>query len=217
LVPRFAAKVHLPPPPPGPVQPLLVRRPSPPSASILLPRKKALLFRECDDERLRAIMSVYPPIFLPQQEWEIIADRFGGGVSGRQLQAHWFNHAKPGLDTGPFTMGERRQVAALAIDHPGQWKWISRQIGDGRCRSAGMVKALASRLIWKLRDLGVEIQSGSDIEFVPDKVFDPGRVTGFEREEVTRFNATKALCTVPVQGSRMALSAENLVARPGRR
>jgi hypothetical protein len=203
LVAVFEAKkallANLPPPPasiqPGPA-PVDLSRPPPPSASILLsrsaPPEPPHHFRESDDERLRAIMSGYPER-LRAVDWQRIADEFGCGLTVGQLQRRWFNYAKPGFDRSPFTLSERRQVAALAIDHPGEWKWIASQVRNGRCPSAQMVKKVGQRLLEKLRDLGVEIESGRDIEFVPDSVFGPGRPTGFEREEiVAQFNAAKA-------------------------
>jgi hypothetical protein len=150
-------------------------------------------FRECDDERLRAIMSGYPSR-LSRLDWEDVAERFGSGATARQLQERWCNFARPGLDTNPFTLSERRQVTALAIDFPGQWKYIAAQIGNGVCRSPTQVKHIGSTIISKLKALGLEIQSGRDVEFVPDVVFDRGVAQGSARRDlVTRFNTKKAL------------------------
>jgi hypothetical protein len=134
------------------------------------------------------------PKRLRPEDWQTIADEFGCGVTARQLQERWNDYAKPGLDTSPFTLSERRQVAALAIDHPGKWKWIATQLGNGRCRSAHMVQNIGAPLLKKLKEVGLEIESGRDIEFVPDAVFGPGRLTGFERDKtVAQFNTQKGL------------------------
>jgi hypothetical protein len=59
-----------------------------------------------------------------------------------------------------------------------------------------MAKHNGTRLLGTLREIGVEGESGRDIEFVPDAVFAPRRLTGVEREEmVAQFNAAKALHT----------------------
>jgi hypothetical protein len=150
LVTRFEAGKalwgDLPPPPasihrvPGPVD--LSRPPPPPSASMLLSgrcrRELSGPFGEGDDDRLRAIMSRYPER-LRRADRQAIAAEFGGGKTVRQLQHRWESYAKPGLDNGQFTLSERRQVAALAIDQPGKWKWIAAQLGNGRCRSRVML------------------------------------------------------------------------------
>jgi hypothetical protein len=198
------------PPPPDSLQPFPVlasfnvSRPPPPSASIVSGSAAPEVvgcFRECDDERLRAIVSAKPQQ-LVRGNWQAIADEFGCGVTARQLQDRWNRSAKPGFDGSKFTLSERRQVAALAIDHPGEWKWIASQIGNGSSRSRGMVQSIGARLLKKLREIGLEIESGRDIEFVPDAVFGPGRRTRFEREEmVAEFTAAKALHTAAAAGA----------------
>jgi hypothetical protein len=145
-----------------------------------------------DDERLRAIISG-KDLPLGASDWRAIARQFGPGASVDQLQYRWHNYAKPGLDNGPFTLIERRQVAALAIEHPDKWKWIATQLGNGRCRSAPMAKNTGAALLTKLKKVGLDIQSGLDIEFVPDAVFDDRRLAGSECEEIrAQFSALKA-------------------------
>jgi hypothetical protein len=156
------------------------------------PPELGCCFRECEDDRLRAIRSKYPEP-LRWGDWQKSAGEFGCRVTAQQLRDRWYNYAKPGLDTSPFSLSERRQVAALAIDHPHDWKWIASQLGNGRCRSPAMVRNIGLRLLKKLKEVGLEIESGRDMEFVPDAVFGLGQPTGPQREEmVAQFNAAKA-------------------------
>jgi hypothetical protein len=150
--------------------------PRPPSAAMLPgetpPAERGRYFREIDDARLRAIMQDYGPKLSPEK-WHEVAAAFGEGVTVRQIQDRWYNFAKPGLDRRPFTIMERRQVAALAIDHPHQWEWIARQMGNGKYRSATMVKHCGTNILPKLKKLGFDLESGADIALVPDAVFAP--------------------------------------------
>jgi hypothetical protein len=149
-------------------------------------------FRECDDERLRAIMKEHPGR-LSQLEWKVICAKFGEGVTPRQLQERWYNFARPGLDPGPFTPSERRQVATLAIDHPHDWKWISTQLGNGENRSATMVKQCGVRIVPKLAEMGFEIENSSDIALIPDAVFERGIPKGEAKEALlAEYRAKKA-------------------------
>jgi hypothetical protein len=145
-----------------------------PSAAILVdetPRtERGRYFRECDDARLRVIMRDYGPKLSPAK-WQEVATKFGEGVTVRQIQDRWYNYAKPGLDRRPFTVMERRQVAALAIDHPGNWEWIARHLENGQNRSAAMVKHCGTNILPKLKKLGFEVECSEDIAFVPDAVF----------------------------------------------
>jgi hypothetical protein len=138
-------------------------------------------FRKCDDERLRAIMKDHPGR-LSELEWRVIAAKFGQGVTPRQLQERWYNFAKPGLDSGPFSASERREVAALAMDHPHDWKWISMHLGNGDKRSATMVKQCGQQILPKLKQMGFELESSRDIALVPDAVFERGIPKGEARE-----------------------------------
>jgi hypothetical protein len=149
-------------------------------------------FSEQDDQRLRAIMMKYPGDLSPNQ-WRQVAVAFGDGRTARQLRERWFDYASPDLATGPLDLDERRQVAALVIHHPGQWAWIARQLGNGLCRSGPMVRAFVDTFRARVRKLGLNVQSATDIAFVPDAVFSPGRSSGLDRETlVARFNAAKA-------------------------
>jgi hypothetical protein len=192
------------PPPPAPLRALLRRisvPPPPPSTEILLsgsatsdePRR----FRECDDQRLRAIVSGYRSPIRPS-DWKVIATEFGCGLSVRQLRDRWFNYARPDLDGSPLSLAELRVVVALAIDHPGCWKWIATHLSSGRCRSVKRIQYVAVPILKKMRELGLEIESGRDVQFVPDAVFDTRRPTGIRREElIAQFKATKAQHTAP--------------------
>jgi hypothetical protein len=68
-------------------------------------------------------------------------------------------------------------VAALAIDHPDEWKWIATQLANGSRRSRVMVETIGGPRLKKLKKVGLKIESGRDIEFVPDAVFGSGRPT----------------------------------------
>jgi hypothetical protein len=133
------------------------------------------------------------PYRLSQPEWREVAQLFGSGVSVRQIQKRWDNFARPGLDSSRFTIAERRQVAALAIDHPGEWKWIATQLGNGEHRSTAMVKRCATNILPKLASLGFEVETSDDIALLPDRVF----VRGFpkraaRRKLISEYKARKA-------------------------
>jgi hypothetical protein len=159
------------------LEPFKLTRPPIPDATTFLygppPTEMPRFFRESDDDRLRAIMRDYPHR-LSQETWQHIATIFGCGVTVRQIQERWHNFAKPGLDRRAFSLTERRQVAALATDHPHEWRWIATQLGDGTHRSAAMVKHCGMNILPKLAQLGFCVESGKDIDLVPDEAFEHG-------------------------------------------
>jgi hypothetical protein len=164
--------------------------------------------QKLDDERLRAIISRYAHPPISQWEWHQIAAVFGRGVTVRQIPERWHDYARPGLDPGPFSISERGQVAALAIDHPRNWKWISTQLGNGEQRSATMVKQCGVRILPKLVEIGFEIETSSDIAFVPDAVFERGIPKGAVREALlAEFRANKARQAAPAAGDAEAAAA----------
>jgi hypothetical protein len=170
-------------------------------------------FRKCDDERLRAIMKEHPGR-LSELEWKVIAVKFGRGATPRQLQERWYNFAKPGLDPAPFTASERRQVAALAIDHPHDWKFIATQLGNGEYRSATMVKQCGLRIIPKLQEMGFDIESASDIALVPEAVFERGIPKGEAREALlAEYRANKARQAGEAAAT-CPLDVESLMSKP---
>jgi hypothetical protein len=129
---------------------------------------------------------------LSQDTWSRIAAIFGCGVTVRQIQERRHNFAKPDLDRRPFTLAERRQVAALAIDYPGQWKWIATQLG-GQHRSAAMVKHCGTNVLSKLKTIRFDIQTPGDIALVSDAVFEHGFSKGAAgRALLGEFDAKKA-------------------------
>jgi hypothetical protein len=149
-------------------------------------------FGEGDDDRLRAIMSRKPQQLRPA-DWHAIAAEFGDGKTVAQLRHRWENYAKPGLDTSPLSLEERRQAATLAIDNPGKWSYIAKQLGNGHCRSRVMVQNFAVSFLETLQKLGIAVERGRDIEFVPDEVFEHTIPTLFGPLQMrTRFEAGKA-------------------------
>jgi hypothetical protein len=174
--------------------------------------------RASDEDRLRAIVEAFPGR-VSQAEWGLIADLFGPNVSVRQVQDLWYNLVMPGLDRGPFTMTERRLVARLAIDHPLDWGWIAAQLGNGRRRSAAMAKHCAHKILGKLSRLGFEIESSSDLDFVPDSVFEHGTPNGAAVDELLaefRKNKARRAAEVAVRRPRYAptlgLTVQDLIA-----
>jgi hypothetical protein len=186
-------------------QPEAIQRVLPPFSLILPPPRSTAellygppptdlprFFRECDDDRLQAIMSDYPSR-LSRAQWSEVATTFGGGVTVRQIQERWHNFVRPGLDRSHFSVSERRQVAALAIDQPRQWSLIAKQLGNGKYRSAAMVKHCAMNILPKLQSLGFRVEKSADIELLPDAVFERGFPKGTAgRKLVAEYKAKKA-------------------------
>jgi hypothetical protein len=139
-------------------------------------------------------MSGFPPE-LSEEQWQIIADEFGGGKSVLQLRDRCENYAKPDLGASQLRLVERRAVAALAVGHPGKWTWIARQLGKGHYRSAQTVRSFALSFLERLKKLEMVVECGWHIGFVPDAVFEQQKIpTGFDRQEMlARFDASKVL------------------------
>jgi hypothetical protein len=73
----------------------------------------------------------------------------------------------------------------MEVDRGAAWQW-SLPIS---CDAVNIGKPL----LQKLREAGLEIESGRDVNFVPDEVFGIDRLTGFERQQiVAQFTAQKA-------------------------
>jgi hypothetical protein len=184
-----------------------------------LPADEPPVFRQSDDDRLRAIMEAFPGR-LSQVKWRLVASCFGGGLSVRQIQERWYNFARPGLDRSIFTTSERRQVAELAIDRPGDYRWIASQLGNGQNRSSTMVKHCAMNILPKLKSLGFEIESSMDIALVPDFVFERGKPTGNVLDALlAEYRDKKAKRAADVEAQRrryvptLALTIEDLLAK----
>jgi hypothetical protein len=132
------------------------------------------LFHFCpaDDDRLAAIMAErrWP---LKIGEWNEVADEMGRFTS-RQLRDRWMNSLRPPLDQSEFTIAERWEALKKSLTSYGKWKNIAIHFGNGRTRSAAMIRNLVIHLTARLRRLGFIVTHEADFDLLPDVLFEWG-------------------------------------------
>jgi hypothetical protein len=167
------------------------RVPDPPADGLARPRRRR--FTRAEDERLVELLMErnLPP---SDKDWPALARALGPGFSARQTRTRWHEYLRETQVRDPLSIGQRRELLRLSIEHFGRWKWIARRMSGCEGRSPLCLAGIATGMHNKLKSHGIVISHPDDVDALPPRFF---RRTGPRMAAGLRDQFLERLPTLP--------------------